>query len=70
MKTWLVGSYVLLVSVLAVPTQGAEDTLRLPLGLQRQAASIPADNPLTPDKIALGKQFFWVIVKSAAVTYA
>jgi len=48
-----------LVSLLAVPTQGADDKLRLPLGLQRQAASIPADNPLTPNKIALGKQFFW-----------
>lgn len=32
---------------------------RIPLGLEREAASIPADNPLTPAKIALGKQFFW-----------
>jgi cytochrome c peroxidase len=31
----------------------------LPLGLQEQAAFIPDDNPLTPEKIALGKQLFW-----------
>jgi Di-haem cytochrome c peroxidase len=38
---------------------GTEWTLRLPLGLQEQAAYIPDDNPLTPEKIALGKQLFW-----------
>jgi cytochrome c peroxidase len=39
---------------------GATDfTLALPLGLQEQAAYVPADNPLTPEKIALGKKFFW-----------
>src|SRR5262245_13850371 len=39
---------------------GAEEfKLTLPLGLQEQAANIPDDNPLTPEKIALGKQFFW-----------
>ena len=48
MRAWLAGSSDLLLSILAAPTQGAEDTLRLSLGLQRQAASIPADNPLTP----------------------
>ena len=37
----------------------AELTLKLPLGLQEQAAYIPDDNPLTADKIALGKQLFW-----------
>ncbi len=31
----------------------------LPLGLQEQAAFVPEDNPLTPEKIALGKQLFW-----------
>ena len=29
------------------------------LGLQEQAEYIPDDNPLTPEKIALGKKFFW-----------
>ena len=37
----------------------AEHALRLPLGLQEQAAYIPEDNPLAPEKIALGKKFFW-----------
>ena len=37
----------------------ADFPVRLPLGLQEQAAYVPDDNPLTADKIALGKQFFW-----------
>lgn len=45
--------------IIASVSQAGEYKLRLPLGLQEQAASIPADNPLTPEKIALGKQFFW-----------
>jgi cytochrome c peroxidase len=48
-----------LLVILAVGVQGAEYQLALPLGLQEQAAYIPEDNPLTPEKIALGKQFFW-----------
>ena len=49
----------LVVSLVAAGAQGTEDKLRLPRGLQEQAAYIPSDNPLTPEKIALGKQFFW-----------
>ena len=53
----------LLVGILVVVAVGAgqtaEPTLKLPLGLQEQAAFIPEDNPPTPEKIALGKQFFW-----------
>ena len=48
--------------VIAFTTSGAEASdfvLRLPLGLQEQAAWIPDDNPLTAEKIALGKQLFW-----------
>jgi cytochrome c peroxidase len=45
--------------VLAGVSQGAGYTVKLPLGLQEQAAYIPDGNPLTPEKIALGKQFFW-----------
>src|SRR5438128_8267881 len=45
--------------VLGAAAHAADFTLRLPLGLQEQAAYVPADNPLTADKIALGKQFFW-----------
>lgn len=48
-----------LVLIFAAASQGAEYKLKLPLGLQEQAAYIPDDNPLTPEKIALGKQFFW-----------
>jgi cytochrome c peroxidase len=48
-----------LLVILAAGVQGAEYQLALPLGLQEQAAYIPEDNPLTPEKIALGKQFFW-----------
>ena len=45
--------------ILATGADGAELTLQLPPGLQESAAYIPDDNPLTPEKIALGKQFFW-----------
>jgi len=51
-----------LLPLLFLPTIGvdaADFRLRLPLGLQEQAAYVPDDNPLTPEKIALGKQFFW-----------
>jgi len=52
---------VLLVASLLVGAvaDAADFTLRLPLGLQKQAAYVPDDNPLTAEKIALGKQLFW-----------
>jgi cytochrome c peroxidase len=50
---------VMALALLATPAAAAEPTLRLPLGLQEQAAWIPEDNPLTHEKIALGKQLFW-----------
>ena len=37
----------------------AQEKLKLPLGLQEDAAFIPDDNLQTPEKIALGKMFFW-----------
>lgn len=49
----------LLVALVVGGAKGADYKLRLPLGLQEQAAYIPDDNPLTPEKIVLGKQFFW-----------
>ena len=55
-RFWLV---VALLPVLASPVAATDFTLRLPLGLQEQAAYIPDDNPLTAEKIALGKQLFW-----------
>ena len=39
--------------------QGAEYKLQPPLGLSERFAHIPKDNPLTVDKLALGKQIFW-----------
>ncbi len=56
--------------IFAAGTQGAEHMLRLPPGLQEQAAYIPDDNPLTPEKIVLGKQFFWDKRWSASGTVA
>src|SRR3990172_9856913 len=50
---------VLLVMLFATPVDAGEFKLTLPLGLDNQATRIPADNPLTQEKIALGKQFFW-----------
>ena len=48
------------VLVLAAATAaGAQLPMKLPLGLQEQAANIPDDNPITPEKVALGKQLFW-----------
>lgn len=51
--------YVLALGTFATGVHSAEFKLKLPLGLQESAAYIPADNPLAPEKIALGKQFFW-----------
>ncbi len=59
MKATLAGSVVLVILLLAVAAQGAEYKLKMPPGLQEQAAYIPGDNPLTPEKIAFGKQLFW-----------
>jgi cytochrome c peroxidase len=50
---------VLVLLLVAAPAAAAEPTPPLPLGLQAQAAWVPDDNPLTPEKVALGKQFFW-----------
>jgi cytochrome c peroxidase len=48
-----------LVLLCGAPTAASDVTIPLPLGLQGQAAYVPEDNPLTPEKIALGKQLFW-----------
>jgi cytochrome c peroxidase len=47
------------VFILAFPTQGGVYKLLLPVGLAERFAYIPEDNPLTSDKINLGKQIFW-----------
>jgi cytochrome c peroxidase len=57
----LVTLLIILALVIALPVgvQSAGFQLELPLGLQETAAYVPEDNPLTPEKIDLGKQFFW-----------
>ena len=58
--TTLVG-LVLAVVLLLVPgwPLAADFKLKLPTGLQEDAAQIPDDNPITAEKVALGKKFFW-----------
>jgi cytochrome c peroxidase len=50
---------VLLAGLVVTGASGADDTSRLPLGLAGLTPVQPADNPLTPARIALGKQVFW-----------
>jgi len=45
--------------VVSIHVAKAQEKLKLPLGLQGDAAFIPDDNLQTPEKIALGKMFFW-----------
>jgi len=48
-----------ILAVVAARAGAAKDPWRLPLGLDRQAAMIPDDNPMTAEKIALGKPLVW-----------
>jgi cytochrome c peroxidase len=59
MKRIVCTAAVLAVVFVVELTVEAERTLTLPLGLDDGAAFVPDDNRPTPDKIALGKQFFW-----------
>src|SRR5262249_45579696 len=56
--------------VVSIHVAKAQEKLKLPLGLQGDAAFIPDDNPQTPEKIALGKMFFWDKRHSASGTVA
>ena len=62
----------LVVALLSWPglTSAADFPLKLPTGLQADAAQIPDDNPITPEKVALGKRFFWDKRWSASGTVA
>lgn len=62
----------LVVALVAWPslTSAADLPLKLPTGLQADAAQIPDDNPITPEKVALGKKFFWDKRWSASGTVA
>ena len=59
MKTRRLSVMLLALALLPAGVEAADFALRLPLGLQEQAAYVPDDNPLTAEKIALGKQLFW-----------
>jgi len=48
----------------------AQEKLKLPQGLQENAAFIPDENRQTPEKVALGKMFFWDKRHSASGTVA
>ena len=50
---------VLALGLLVSAADATDLTRRLPLGLEEQAAWVPDDNPITAEKIALGKQLFW-----------
>ena len=59
MKSW---SAALLLVATLLSSAGAAATqskMKLPLGLDPDATYIPDENPSTPEKIALGKKFFW-----------
>ena len=55
----VIAVFVIVMAAGAPGADAAEFKLSLPLGLQEQAAFVPDDNPLTSEKIALGKQLFW-----------
>lgn len=56
-KQWI--SLLILAYFTSVFAAQGEYRLRLPLGLSEQALNIPKDNPLTEEKVALGKQLFF-----------
>lgn len=56
-KRWI--SLVMLACFTSAFAAQGEYRLRLPLGLSEQALNIPKDNPLTEEKVALGKQLFF-----------
>ena len=45
--------------VIVTASAANAEPLRLPLGLDKATVAIPADNPITPEKVALGKQIFF-----------
>jgi cytochrome c peroxidase len=49
----------LLAFAVALAAPAAAEPLRIPLGLDAGAVVIPADNPITPEKVELGKQIFF-----------
>jgi cytochrome c peroxidase len=71
---WVFGlAFLVILAVIATTSMRvakAQEKLKLPRGLQENAAFIPDDNPQTPEKIVLGKMFFWDKPHSASGTVA
>ncbi len=64
MRRWargilVLGSTILLSIIVSASRAEGPYKLEMPLGLQEQAAYIPDDNPMTPEKIALGKMLYF-----------
>jgi cytochrome c peroxidase len=58
-------------AILALLTAAASaQPLRVPLGLDAKALLIPDDNPITPEKVELGKQIFFDVRWSRSKTVA
>jgi cytochrome c peroxidase len=52
-------SFVILVYLTSAPAAPSEYRFHLPLGLSEQALNIPQENPLTQEKVNLGRQLFF-----------
>src|SRR5262245_18222218 len=59
MKSWSAALLLACITLLDASIVAAQSKAKLPLGLDPDATYIPDDNPMTPEKIALGKKFFW-----------
>ena len=70
MKSWSAALLLACSTLLGDSVVAAQSKAKLPLGLDPDATYILDDNPLTPQKIALGKKFFWDKRWSASGTVA
>ena len=57
MRTAILGPVVLVISLTAAPPSLAADGVKVPLGLDAYLP-VPADNPLTPERVELGRRLF------------
>jgi len=71
MKSWSAALLLACITLLGASIVAAQSkAAKLSLGLDPDATYIPDDNPMTPEKIALGKKFFWGKRSSANGTVA
>jgi len=55
MKSWSAALLLACITLLDASIVAAQSKAKLPLGLDPDATYIPDDNPMTPEKIALGR---------------